>query len=150
MNSSPLKAPFVPQSWDISQLPGLSLQDQEGLIRCGIQTTLQLFEQARTIAQKQLLATQLQVHIQHVNRWVALADLARIPNVGCQYCGLLLHAGISSPDQLAKTSLSRLHRQILKLQIAMLQRPDLCPSLGDVNQWIQQARQLSIAEKQKA
>jgi Domain of unknown function (DUF4332) len=148
MNSSPLKSPLVPQSWDIGQIPGLSLQDREGLMQCGIQTTLQLFEQAGTIAQKQSLATQLQVHIQHVNRWFALADLARIPDVGCQYCGLLLHAGISSPDQLAKTSLPRLHRQVLKLQVAMLQRQDLCPTLGDVNRWIQQARQLGVAKKQ--
>ncbi|NEO63853.1 MAG: DUF4332 domain-containing protein, partial [Moorea sp. SIO4G2] len=40
---------------------------------------------------------------QYVNKWVALADLARIPSIGCQYCGLVLHAGICSLTQLAQT-----------------------------------------------
>jgi hypothetical protein len=129
-------------NWAIAQLPGLSAQDQSRLAACGIQTTFQLLSQARTASQRQALATQLQTHTQYVNKWVALADLARIPAVGCQYCGLLLHAGISSPSQLAQTPLPRLHRQILKLQVAMMQRQDLCPSLNEVAQWIEQAQGL--------
>lgn len=130
-------------NWSIDRLPGLSDQDQVRLSNCGIQTTLQLLQKTRTPAQKQALAAQLQIHIQSVKKWVALADLARIPAVGCQHCGLLLHAGIISPAQLAQTPLPRIHRQILKLHVAMMQRPDLCPSLDEVAGWIEQARQLS-------
>lgn len=131
------------RSWAIAQLPGLNAEDRSQLAACGIHTTQQLLQQAQTSAQKQLLATRLQVHIQHVKKWVALADLARIPAVGYQYCGLLLHAGISSPAQLAQTPLPRLHKQILKLHISMMQRQDFCPDLGEVAQWIEQAKQLS-------
>lgn len=132
----------LPSNWQISQLPGLSVHDQARLRDCGISTTLQLLHQCSLPAQKQALATRLQVHIQHINKWAALADLACLPSVGCQHCGLLLHAGICSCAQLAQTPLHRLHQQILRLQVATLQRRDLCPSKGELQVWIQQARSL--------
>ncbi len=132
-----------PKNWSISQLPGLHPEDQDKLIQHGITSTLQLFHVTQTSAQRQQLATQLQTHIQHINKWAALANLARVPSVGCQHCGLLLHAGIISPEQLGQMSLPRLHQQILKLQVAMFQQRDLCPSLNEVSEWIQQARLIS-------
>lgn len=129
-------------NWAIDQLPGLSAEDQAHLEQCGIQTTLQLVQRTRELNQRQVLASQLQLHIQHIHKWAALADLSRIPSVGCEYCGLLLHAGVASVMQLAQTPLPRLHRQILKLQVATLQRQDLCPSLDQVDRWIQQAQRL--------
>ncbi|MFM7425227.1 MAG: DUF4332 domain-containing protein [Elainella sp.] len=126
--------------WPIAQLPGLNPQDQAQLDACGIQTTYQLLQRTRTAAQRQALATQLQTRTQRVNKWVALADLAQLPAVGCDYCGLLLHAGVSSVAQLAEISLPRLHQQILKLQVAMMQRPDLCPGVDQVGEWIAEAQ----------
>lgn len=139
-NAKPL--PQLPNC-PIAELPGLSLQDQTQLLNCGIQTTRQLFQATQTPVQRQSLATQLQVRLQRVHKWSALASLAQIPAVGCQYCGLLLHAGIASPAQLAQTPLSKLHQQILKLYVATMQRPDLCPDLGQVSEWINQAQQMS-------
>jgi len=134
---------LLPRNWQISQLPGLSPHDQTRLEDCGIKTTLQLLQQCSSPAQRQALATRLQVHIQHLNKWVALADLARIPAVGCQYCGLLLHTGILSSAQLAQTPLHRLYQQILRFQVATLQRRDLCPPKSEMQTWIQQARAIS-------
>ncbi|NJL22092.1 MAG: DUF4332 domain-containing protein [Leptolyngbyaceae cyanobacterium SM1_3_5] len=143
MKSSVKSSAKLDRSWDIALLPGLSEADQAKLRQCGIQTTQDLLKHGRSIDRRQALATRLQIHVQHVNKWVALADLARVPAVGCQHCGLLLHAGIGSPHQLAQTPLPRLHQQILKLQIATLQRRDLCPSLGEVNRWIEQAKRIA-------
>ena len=137
------KAPrsaIQPCDWPIEQLPGLNHQDQSQLIECGITTTLALIRKASHLAQRQVLANQLRIPIQYVNKWVALADLARIPSVGCQYCGLLLHAGVGSAFQLAQIPPHRLHQQILRLQVATMQRRDLCPSIEEVQKWIQQAR----------
>ena len=128
--------------WPIAQLPGLSPQDVSQLQECGITSTRALIEKAKTPAARLALANQLQIHVQHVNKWLALADLARIPSVGCQYCGLLLHAGVSSVTQLANIPVYRLHQQILKLQVATMQRRDLCPSLDQISQWIQQGRSI--------
>lgn len=146
MKPKPTKLPLRQRSrssnWSIALLPGLSSEDEAKLLESGIQTTQQLLQRGKTPTQRQVLATQLHIHIQHVNKWVALANLAQIPAVGCQYCGLLLHAGISSPSQLAQTPLPRLHRLMVRLYVAMMQQPELCPSLDQVAQWIEQARLL--------
>jgi hypothetical protein len=129
-------------NWAIAQLPGLSDPDRLLLAEYGIDTTQQLLKTTRTPGDRQALAAQLQVHIKHVNKWFALANLARIPAVGCQYCGLLLHVGISNPTQLAQTAPATLHRQILRLRVTTAQRPELCPGFDEVVQWIDQARAL--------
>ncbi|MBD1868363.1 DUF4332 domain-containing protein [Cyanobacteria bacterium FACHB-471] len=133
-----------PADWNIAQLPGLSKEDCDRLAASGIHTTLQLLETIKTVPEKQALAAQIQIHIQHLNKWLALSDLARVPIVGCQYCGMLLHAGISSATQLAQMSLPRLHQQILKLHVSTLHNQDHCPSLDELANWIRQARSLNI------
>ena len=128
--------------WSIEQLPGLSVQDQSKLRALGITTTKQLLQKASTPQSRQALASQLPIKFQYVNKWAALADLARVPDIGCQYCGLLLHAGVCSVTQLAQIPAHKLHQQILRLQVATLQRRDLCPHVEEVAQWIKQARML--------
>ncbi|MGK7876598.1 MAG: DUF4332 domain-containing protein [Xenococcaceae cyanobacterium] len=128
--------------WSIDKLPGLSKQEKAQLNAWGITTTRELLEKASTPGNR-ALANQLQLNIKYVNKWVAMADLARIPSVGCEYCGLLLHSGIASVSQLTQTPVHRLHRQILRLQVATMQRQDLCPPVEVVQRWIQEARSLS-------
>ncbi|NMG08298.1 DUF4332 domain-containing protein [Brasilonema sp. UFV-L1] len=133
-------------NWSIEQLPGLSQQQQAQLQNCGITTTAALIQQGKTPADKLVLANKLQIHLQYVKKWVALADLARIPSVGTQYCGLLLHAGIASVAHLAATPIHRLHQQLLRLVVATMQRRDLCPSIEQVQQWSQDAKRVLSAE----
>jgi predicted flap endonuclease-1-like 5' DNA nuclease len=131
------------RDWPIAHLPGLSKENQSQLEECSITTTGQLIRMTKTQAAKVLLANQLQINIQYINKWVAMANLARIPSVGCQYCGLLLHAGVASPAQLAQMPVERLHQQILRLHVATMQRNDLTPSVDRVQKWVQQARLVS-------
>ncbi|MGK7887280.1 MAG: DUF4332 domain-containing protein [Crocosphaera sp.] len=126
--------------WPIEQLPGLSKENQEQLKSLGINNTQDLLQITKTKENKQHLANQLKCQLQLINKWAALADLARVPSVGCDYCGLILHSGIISVNQLSQTSVSFLHRQILKLQVATLQRKDLCPSPDVVKTWINEAK----------
>ncbi len=134
--------PLKPSNWPISQLPGVSSQDQNRLETCGITTTRELLRRAKPLQQRQAIATELGIHIQYLNKWVAMAELACIPSVGFQYCGLLLHAGIASIAQLADLPVHRLHQQLLRVQVANLQRRDLCPPVDEVTRWIQQAKTL--------
>ena len=129
-------------NWAIAQLPGLAADDATRLSDRQIHTTLDLLKLGQTQDQRNLLSTELQVPVRQLNKWVALADLARIPGVGCEYCGLLLHAGIASPLQLSQTSIGHLHRQLLRLHVSTMQRRDLCPTTSYIGQWIQQARLL--------
>ncbi|HEY9665819.1 MAG TPA: DUF4332 domain-containing protein [Coleofasciculaceae cyanobacterium] len=144
MNPKPKTYQSATQScdWPIQQLPGLSDRDCSNLQELGINTTKQLLQKASTSQSKQVLANQLQITPQYVKKWVALADLARIPGIGCEYCGLVLHAGVCSCLQLAQTPAHRLHQQILRLQVATMQRRDLCPQVEAVAAWIKQAREL--------
>ncbi|ABW31255.1 conserved hypothetical protein [Acaryochloris marina MBIC11017] len=63
--------------------------------------------------------------------------------MGTKNCGLLLHAGVGSTEQLAQMTAERLHRQLLRLHVAMLGRNSLCPTVAEVTQWIFQARRLA-------
>jgi hypothetical protein len=133
---------MTPSYWTIEQLPGLSNQEEIQLKSHGIVTTKHLLEKGKNSLAKQSLANQLKINVKYVNKWVALADLARLPSVGCQYCGLLLHAGIISVSQLNETPVDKLHRQILRLQVATFHRQDLCPPIELVQQWIKEAQSL--------
>lgn len=144
---STLRSGLRSANWAIAHLPGLSESDAQKLHAISITTTHQLLSQAWTPLAQEALAGRLNVHVKHVQKWVALADLARVPSVGYQFCGLLLHAGVATVERLALTQASILHRQILKLQVTMLQRPDLCPSAGQVDRWIQEAKQLVRASR---
>ncbi len=130
--------------WSIDDLPGLNKPEQLLLQELGITTTGQLLTVAPDAATKQQLAIRLGTKIQFVNKLVALADLSRLPGVGCQYNGLLIHAGIVSSKQLSQMTAHKIHQQLLKLQVATLQRRDLCPDLAEVQNWIKQARELGI------
>ena len=49
----------------------------------------------------------------------------------------------ASPSSLAQTSIQQLHRQILRFQVANLQRRDLCPDIAVMLAWIEQAKILT-------
>ena len=126
----------------IAQLPGLSPSQIEQLNACGIATTFDLLRQGNRLSQRQQLSAQLVTHIKHINKWTALANLARIPGVGCQHCGLLLHAGVSTPEQLATMTVQQLHPQLLRLQTQLFKRADLAPNSAQVAGCIQQAKRM--------
>ncbi len=132
----------------LSQLPGISALDIQNLQELGISTTQQLLRQAHTPVQQRTLAAKLQLHEHHIQKWVALADLARVPSVGDEFCGLLLHAGVTSTLRLAQASPQHLHRQILRLHVATLSRRDLSPAIAQVTQWVAEARQLAQGKGQ--
>ena len=132
----------------ISEIPGLSQEHQQQLMAFGITNTRELLQKTKTSQLQHTLANQLQLHLHHVKKWVALADLARIPSVGCIYAGLILHSGIASVIHLANTPPQRIHQQILRLQVATMQRRDLCPSLENVQQWTKEAIKLRSSYNQ--
>jgi hypothetical protein len=78
----------------------------------------------------------------YIKKWVILAELARLPSVGCTYSGLLLHAGIISVSQLADSTAPMLYTRIQRLHVKTMQRTNLCPSADQVSTWIQQAKQM--------
>jgi Domain of unknown function (DUF4332) len=134
---------FQGQSWPIADLPGLKPEESTQLAAIGLHSTQDLLRGSTSVAQQTAIAQALHLHLHHVQKWRALADLARLPSVGAGYCGLLLHAGVPSVQHLATLAPDRLHRQIRKLQIVATGQVVQCPATGLVQQWIQQAQQFS-------
>ena len=126
--------------WPVKDLPGLSPKEQAQLKNCGINTTEELITRGKTPEERIILAGKLQVNLHSVNKWVVLAGLARVPSVGTQYCGILLHAGVISIAQLAQTPTHRLHKQVMRLQVSTLHSRDSCPAVELVQQWSHQAQ----------
>ncbi len=126
----------------IAKLPGLTQPQVDQLTAAGITTTFDLLRQGNSVAARQQLSQRLHTNIKYINKWAALANLARIPGVGTQHCGLLLHSGVSTPQQLSIMSVQRLHPQLLRLQIQLFNRADLAPGVAEVAAWIQQAKQM--------
>ena len=133
-----------PQYWSIDCLPGIMLPEQELLKTNNIADTRELLKRADAPQSRQALANRLKLNRKYIDKWVALADLARIPSVNCQYCGLLLHTGVLSVTQLAQTSFDRLHRQIVRLQVATLQKRSSLP-VEQVKKWVDEAKLLQNA-----
>ncbi|PSO48506.1 MAG: DUF4332 domain-containing protein [Cyanobacteria bacterium SW_9_44_58] len=131
------------KNWPIQNLPRLDETVASRLQELGITTTQELLKKAQSNREKEKIAHYLEQKPQQVSKWVIMADLARVPSVGCQYCGLLLHAGIGSIKQLSQMHPQKLHRQVLHLQVSLFKRRDYCPSVGSIQQWIQQAKQLT-------
>ncbi len=139
--------PLRSANWSLQDLPGLSEADRTQLHNLGIKSTFHLLRQAWSRSGKEDLSAQTGIHLQHIQKWVALSDLARVPSVGCEYCGVLLHSGIVTLEQLARTPAGPLHRQIMRLQVSLFRSPDRCPNAGQVNAWTQQANTLHRTEK---
>lgn len=127
------------QDHSTDQLPGIKPGDLHLLQKQGITSISDLWQQTRTLEQQHQLATRIHRPLRDVQKWSAMADLARIPGVGCQYCGVLLHIGVRSSQQLAQSSAPKLHQQILRLQVQLFRRRDQCPQPGQIALWIQQA-----------
>ena len=130
------------KNWSIENLPRLDETARSRLQHLGITTTQGLLLKARTTQGKEEIARYLEQKPQQVSKWVIMADLARLPSVGCEYCGLLLHAGIGSIEHLKQMHPQKLHQQILRLQVSLFQRKDYCPPVETVQNWIQDARKI--------
>jgi hypothetical protein len=140
-NSRPI-ATCQPCFWPMADLPGINADDCRRLDELGLGTTRLFIGQSRSPEDQAGLAQKLQLHPHHIQKWRALASLAVVPSVGCEYAGLLLHAGVASVGQLGNLVPGQLYRQVLRLQVAVFRRRDRCPNAAVVDLWIQQAKQL--------
>lgn len=141
--SAPPPTPLSPGNWSIADLPGLDPEMAATLIQQNIHSTRDLLDRCPDDRAILALANDLHLAKHHVHKWLALADLARVPGVGCTYAGTLLHAGIASVSQLAAAPIHRLYPQLVRLFVATTQRRDLCPNQAIVADWLTAARSLT-------
>ena len=133
---------FAARSWPLSALPGLSPDHHAQLESQNLHTTQDLLRRYAAPGGATHLAQALSLPLRYAQKWLALADLAQLPSVGCEHCGLLLHSGIQSTQQLAIMAPGRLHMQIRRLHTTHLRRSDLCPGPDQVVAWVNEAQRL--------
>lgn len=126
----------------LGELPGLSNDQILNLKAIGLETTQDLLSRTRSPRDLQKVSQQLNLPLRYAQKWAILAELSQLPSVGKQYCGLLLHSGIASLDQLAAVAPGKLHSQVRRLHTTTLRRSDLCPTPDQVVCWIQEAKQV--------
>ncbi len=126
--------------YPLEALPGMTHEYASQMSQLGLTNTQQLSRLGQFPDRCRDLAKQLNLPQRYVTKWVVLSNLARVPSVGCEYNGLLLHAGISSIDQLAHSTTQILYPRLKRLYVSTLQRSDLCPSPAQVTLWIQHAK----------
>lgn len=126
--------------YPLEALPGMTSEYASQLSRLGLTNTQQLSRLGQFPDRCRALAAALHLPQRYITKWIVLSNLARVPSVGCDYNGLLLHAGISSVEQLAQSSTQVLYPRIKRLYVSTMQRSDLCPSPDQVTLWIQHAK----------
>jgi hypothetical protein len=136
-----------PPTYPLADLPGMTPDYVRQLSGLGLTNTRQLCQVGRSSEHSRALAARLKLPQRYITKWVVLSALAHVPTVGCEYNGLLLHAGVSSVEQLAQSSTQTLYPRLKRLYVATLQRSDLCPSPDQVTLWIQNARATLVRQR---
>jgi predicted RecB family nuclease len=134
-------------TYPLEDLPGMTADYASQLSGLGLTNTQQLYRLGQSPPHCQALAARLKLPQRYITKWVVLSALAQVPGVGCEYNGLLLHAGISSIEQLAQSSPQGLYPRIKRLHVATMRRSDLCPAPDQVSLWIQNAKAILTRQR---
>ncbi|MBC7232859.1 MAG: DUF4332 domain-containing protein [Chloroflexi bacterium] len=109
--------------------------------KAGITTTEALLEAATTPKKREELAAKTGISEKLILEWANLADLFRIKGVGEEYSDLLEEAGVDTVVELAQRNPENLYAALKEAN----ERKRLVrrlPTLEQVKDWVQQAKQL--------
>ncbi len=125
----------------ISAIEGIGETYGAKLKALGISTTEALLERAATPKGRRDLAEALGVSEKLVLKWANRADLFRVKGVGEEFSDLLEAAGVDTVPELAQRVPENLHKKLLEVNASkkLVRRP---PSLSEVTDWVEQAKQL--------
>ncbi|MGC8786620.1 MAG: DUF4332 domain-containing protein [Anaerolineae bacterium] len=109
--------------------------------KAGITTTEALLEAAATPKKREELAAKTGISEKLILEWANLADLFRIKGIGEEYSDLLEEAGVDTVVELAQRNPENLYAALKEVN----ERKRLVrrlPTLEQVKDWVQQAKQL--------
>ena len=125
----------------IVEIEGIGPINAKKLNDINIYTTTDLLEAGETPTQRREIAQKTGIDSDRILRWINMADLFRIKGVGEEYSDLLEAAGVDTVVELSKRVPENLHAKMLEVNAKqnLVRRP---PPLGEVNQWIAEAKTL--------
>jgi predicted flap endonuclease-1-like 5' DNA nuclease len=114
------------------------------LARLGVNTSYDLIYRGRSPGDREVLAEETGVPVQEIRNAVGQADLMRVSGIGAHNSRLLVDAGITSVQDLARYSWDpeQLYEQLKYSSFYDGQR---APSRNAVASWIEQARMMPVA-----
>jgi predicted flap endonuclease-1-like 5' DNA nuclease len=126
----------------IAQIEGIGETYGAKLEAIDVRTPEALLELGATRKGRRTLAERTGIREELILTWVNHADLMRIAGVGPQFAELLEAAGVDSPAELARRRADHL-ADALHDADAEKHLVGRVPSAATVQEWIEQARQLS-------
>ena len=128
----------------IEDIEGIGPKYAKILRENGVKTTGRLLKDGASKKGRQDLAEKTGISEKLVLEWVNLADLMRIKGIGEEYSDLLEEAGVDSVKELRNRRPDNLFQAITETnqKKKLVRRP---PSLKEVTNWVEQAKQLPPA-----
>lgn len=125
----------------IEEIEGVGPAYAEKLGNAGITTVEGLLKEGAEKSARKAIAEKSEISESLILNWVNKADLCRINGVSTQYADLLEEAGVDTVPELAQRNAANLTDKMKEVNDAKnLVRK--CPSLGDVEKWVGQAKDL--------
>lgn len=109
--------------------------------KAGITTTEALLGAAASPEQREELAAETGISPKLILEWANLADLFRIKGVGEEYSDLLEEAGVDTVVELAQRNAENLYATLKEVNDRKLLVRRM-PTLGQVQDWVAQAKKL--------
>ena len=125
----------------IIDIEGIGPIYTERLNGAGIQYVHELLERGATRTGREDLAETTGIPDALILEWINLADLFRIKGIGEEWSDLLEEAGVDTVVELAQRNPENLHSTIVEVNASM-ELVRRTPSLEQVQDWIEQAKQL--------
>jgi predicted flap endonuclease-1-like 5' DNA nuclease len=125
----------------LQTIEGIGDTYAEKLEQAGVVSLEALLEQSKTPKGRADLATKTGISEKLVLKWANRADLFRIKGIGEEYADLLEIVGVDTVPELAQRNAENLYKKMgeVNQERSLVRR---LPSLSQVTDWIDQAKQL--------
>lgn len=107
----------------------------------GVATLEMLLEKGATPQGRAALAEKTDISVTLLLRWINRADLFRIKGIGEEYADLLEVAGVDTVPELAQRNPDNLFQKLVAVNEEK-KRVRRLPTLEQVKQWVEQAKEL--------
>jgi hypothetical protein len=136
---------YTPKPLDLKELPGIAPLYIERLDVLGIKHTRQLFERAKSGADRAALAQQANAPENVILELVKLSDLARAGYVGPAFARLLYETGVDTIEKVAGESPESLRQKLVTTNNERRLYNASIPAIKDLASWLDIVRELPIA-----
>ena len=128
--------------YPIRDLPGVDENTAKKLEEQEITTSQEFLEMCVNKNDRQIISDLLEIHEGDILTMANMADLLRIESITPAWAWLLEKVGVDTIPELAQRNPERLFQSIEEYDIAFLDEVDTKPTLKEVREWIETAKNM--------